>query len=39
MLKSRLQNTRLYIAVTNVFNTATLDIFQMGQPILGKVFG
>ena len=33
------KNTRLYIAVTNVFNTTTLDIFQMGQPILGKVFG
>ena len=34
------KNTRLYRAVTNVFNTATLDIFQMGQPIiLGQVFG
>ena len=34
------KNTRLYRAVSNVFNTATLDIFQMGQPIiLGQVFG
>ena len=28
------KNNRLYRAVTNVFNTATLDIFQMEQPII-----
>ena len=28
------KNNRLYRAVTNVFNTATLDIFQMKQPII-----
>ena len=28
------KKTRLYRAVTNVFNTATLDIFQLGQPII-----
>ena len=28
------KNNRLYRAVTNVFNTATLDIFQMERPII-----